>query len=175
MFPSHDQRGELTATNNYAPIINANIYAHARIKLIKDMMEIPKEELIYCNTDSIHFINSDNMKRFKISNEVGDYSIYKYQKTGHVFGKNNYKVENEIKSSGVKKGYKIKDNVIEYKRRIDITKAKKEKNINKEKTLKLDLNKLEDVANMKKEYYSNVKLFYDKDEDIKYFINKGVI
>jgi hypothetical protein len=85
------------------PVIYAYITAYGRDMLYEFMRKIPFKELVYCATDSITFKNKDNLKHFKISNELGDWKIERYDDDGEFYSENQYRIGNEIRASGFRK------------------------------------------------------------------------
>ena len=82
------------------PIISALITAQARLDLYEEKLKLPIEDLLYCDTDSIIF-KGNHIKKFKISNELGDWKIEDEHKTCKILGEKRYYIGEKVKISGI--------------------------------------------------------------------------
>lgn len=63
----------LKTKRGYAPI-SSFVASYGRQLIIENIKKL-NNDFIYTDTDSLHFINNENIKKFKISNKLGDFKI----------------------------------------------------------------------------------------------------
>lgn len=83
------------------PIISAMITAEARIFLYKEMLKVPKEDLIYCDTDSIAF-KGNHLDKFKVGKELGEWKL-EAEGEAKFLGEKRYYIKDKAKCSGLMK------------------------------------------------------------------------
>ena len=69
----------------YSPIIPTLINAYARVHMYKEMKKVPKEDLIYTDTDSIIF-KGEHFDKFEISKKLGSFKIEMYDVPIFIYG-----------------------------------------------------------------------------------------
>lgn len=88
-------------------ILGIRIAAITRIILTKKLLEIPREDLLYCDTDSIIYKENHDSK-FNFDNNVGSYKIVEKGQARILSGKNYY-IGETIKMSGIPNKQKTKE------------------------------------------------------------------
>lgn len=88
--------------NYYMPIVPTLINAKARIIMYNELKKIPKDKLIYMDTDSI-IMEGDYLNKFKIGGNIGEFKIENESKPIIVYGRKSYAIGKTIKISGVRK------------------------------------------------------------------------
>lgn len=86
----------------YCPILTALIYAQARIDMYDELVKVPLKDLIYTDTDSVVF-KGNHLKKFKISDGLGDFKIEEEDKEGLFWALKTYRIGDNIRASGVPK------------------------------------------------------------------------
>jgi hypothetical protein len=76
--------------------------AWARDFLYKELSKIPREDLIYCDTDSIIF-TGNHLGKFKIGKEMGEWKVVKKNEDCVVIGEKIYRVGDSMHISGLSK------------------------------------------------------------------------
>lgn len=99
------------------PIISTLITAYARNYLYDRITKIPKEDLLYCDTDSIMF-KGNHLKEFEIGNEMGMFKV-EDQGKAKILGEKRYYINQSTRISGVPKR-EIKKTYIENEENIII-------------------------------------------------------
>ena len=111
----------------YIPVA-AFITAYARRKLIKTIEEVGFENVIYCDTDSIH-LKCDVPDFINLGDRIGDWAIEKKFNKGLYFGKKKYVIDDKIVASGLSESVRtpeaakkilegdciVEDNILVYK------------------------------------------------------------
>jgi len=89
----------------FCPLIYSYITAYARLKLYNEMCKIDKEDLLYCDTDSIMF-KGNYLSRFEIGEGLGKFKIVECDERAKIWGKKIYTIGKNIKMSGMMKELK---------------------------------------------------------------------
>lgn len=106
------EKGENIEKEYYCPIIPTLINAYARVYMYKMYKRIPKEILVYSDTDSIIWEGyKEWLKEFPIGNELGMFKIEKNKETGKekleieglIYGSKTKMTDGEISISGMGK------------------------------------------------------------------------
>lgn len=159
----------------YAPLIVAIITADSRIKMHQEMKKIPKELILYTDTDSIFFQGNHYLDKFNIGNNIGDFKIVSLNNEMNIKGRKTYMLnKKEIKVSGF---YKSDLNAEDFEK--GIIKSKKMNTIkttpNIEEWGKFKINE-RNLTNQVmrllqiKDMYNEQKVLVDyKEKDIEYF------
>lgn len=88
------------------PVIPALITSHARDYLYMHMTEIEEDDLLYCDTDSIILKNLRQYRSlFEIGKKMGQWKVVFDKRRGIFKGEKRYRIEEEIKMSGVAKRF----------------------------------------------------------------------
>lgn len=93
------KEGELIYNKAFCPIIPAYVNAFSRLYLLENMEKINKCDLIYTDTDSIHFLG-EIPSSISISDKLGGFKIVNQNQNGCYFAKKTYSLGNYIKCSG---------------------------------------------------------------------------
>lgn len=92
-------------SKNAHPIIYAHITAYARTYLYENLIKIKPTDLLYCATDSILFKNKENIKKFEIGEEMGQWKSEATDMEIEFVGNETfYRIGNEIKANGIRRG-----------------------------------------------------------------------
>lgn len=84
----------------YAPIIPALVTAKARQIMNKDYRKIPREDLLYTDTDSILYKN-EHTNKYTIGSELGDYKIEQQNQKATIIANKIYIIGEKIKAAGI--------------------------------------------------------------------------
>lgn len=158
----------------YAPIIPCFINALARCLMFDQYKKIPKEDLVYTDTDSILFIG-DHIEKFPISQNIGEFKIEERDQKAIIYGRKTYMIGTEIKISGIRKRdvkpEDFEEGYITSKQMVGIKSSKDLDEVGSFKEEKRDLK--EQLANHNKtdEMFKEEDLFIDDNiDDISYFL-----
>lgn len=161
--------------NYFVPIIPTLVNAQARIFLYRELKKIPKKDLIYCDTDSILFIN-DHFNKYNIGNGLGQFKIEGREKECMFYGRKTYSYGEQVKASGIpSSGIDAKsfnEGILKFKKMKSIKSAEDITEVGAfqeiERNLAEQLIKAnEDIAELE-----NRKVYIDNSVDnINYFIN----
>lgn len=158
----------------YVPIIPTLVNATARIIMNQEYEKIPKKDLIYTDTDSIHF-TGDHTNKFKIGKELGEFKIEHEKEPGLYYAKKTYSIGDDIKIAGIhKKGLQIKDfkeGIIQSKQMITINTTKNLSEVGTFRNETRDLKKQTKEHKRIQEMYEQNTIFIDENiKDISNYI-----
>lgn len=93
------------------PIISIYTTAMGRLKIHKEEKKIPVEDRLYKDTDSLMFVDVDNVNlvKFKISKELGDWKVECNQGNTKILGEKRYYINDNVKFSGLHGRYRTKE------------------------------------------------------------------
>lgn len=157
----------------YAPIIPTLINAWGRVNMFRYIKKIPKEDLIYMDTDSCLF-KGKHFNKFPISDKLGEFKIEYENVEGYFIGRKTYLIGDMIKISGFrKKDVSKKDFIkgqIKSKKMISMKSNKKLEEVGGFEEEERDLKReLENYENMMK-VLDEQKVYIDSDiKNINYF------
>lgn len=83
------------------PLISTLITANARDYIYSYLSKIPKEDLLYTDTDSVIF-KGNHFNQFTLGKKLGQWKIVKYRKKAHILGEKRYYIGNDVKISGLR-------------------------------------------------------------------------
>lgn len=161
----------------YVPIIPTIVNADARIEMYLEFKKLKEGELYYTDTDSIHMKSGENIKKFKISKELGEFKIEHENKRAKYYGKKTYSIGDEIKISGIRKRdvtkEQFEEGIVISKTMNTIKTTKDEKLLGKFTKEERDLNKQMTKGMKTEETMESIGLYIDNDiENIEDFINE---
>lgn len=102
------------------PIISTMITATARDKLYSELIKIPREDLLYTDTDSIMF-KQDHIDKFKTGTEIGEWKIVEEQQPAKILGEKRYYIGQTLKLSGIPKRM-VSKQLIDQEKSIEVPK-----------------------------------------------------
>lgn len=94
--------GEPLPSTTAHPILTALCYARAKTYLYEHLKQIPREDLLYCSTDSIVF-KGDHINKFEIGKEMGEWKIEHENTTATIAKEGQYRIGDKIKTTGIGK------------------------------------------------------------------------
>lgn len=158
----------------YCPIIPVLINADARIMLYKYLKKIPKKDLVYCDTDSIKFVNN-HFDKFTISEEIGDWKIENTNDLMICYGSKTYLIGDEIKVAGFHRSGITKEDfikgIIKSKKMVTINTTNNEEEVGMQKEEVRDLNLQEENLVKIKEMMKQQRIHIDYDlNNIDFFL-----
>ena len=135
----------IKSDGGYLPV-GVFITSISRYLLLTDIFKI-KNDFIYCDTDSIHFFNFENIKNFKISKKLGNYKLeFKNSKAKYI------KLKTYIISDGKKTKKVIAGIQQEFLKNINL------KNLNNNSKIKIKRKILDKKNNIYKYKNFNIKI-----------------
>ena len=141
----------------------------------QEMEKIPYNDMLYSDTDSLVF-KGNHLRKFKIGTKLGEWKIEVKNGEGTFFGKKGYRVNDEIRLSGVNSKGMTKE---EFDK--GIVKARKMKtlkgnNIEEVGSFTEETRDLREQAVNYQEWLQEIKkpiIYFDyEDKDLKYFHQK---
>lgn len=160
----------------HAPIIPTMINAYARIYMYRAMKEIGVNNLIYTDTDSIIYKKCDDSK-IPFGTNIGQFKIEHDNAEILLYGRKTYRIDNEIKISGIPKKQLSRE-------AFDEGYVKFSKMIGRGDTAEIDKiglfkDEIRDLKQQQEDYegynktLKDKKMYIDKyTNDISYFLNK---
>jgi hypothetical protein len=94
------KEGELYQPSYTNAIISILITAYARDYLYNQLKKIPKEDLLYCDTDSVMF-KGNYLDKFKQGNQMGEFKIELNNVECKILGEKRYYIHDRVKISGL--------------------------------------------------------------------------
>lgn len=163
----------------YAPIICANVTAKARITLNEALEKIGRGRLIYCDTDGILFTGKVP-KTITIGKELGQWKVESEKSQALVYARKMYSLDGNIRVSGVSSTWLNKEDfegrTINYKRMKTVRNSKDLEEVGTFESMTTNITGKIEQDKQRFEEQQTQKLFIDeKEKDITWFIEKGVI
>lgn len=163
---------------SYCPILYAYITAKARQIIHESMTRIPKQDIIYIGTDSI-ITKGNYTDKFVIGTEIGEWKIQKQNEKVSVTSKQNYKIGDTIKASGISKTYLTPEmydtGEIDYKVMQTISNAGDVKDLGTFKPQKADFTEKKAWDKQINEILKDTTRITDQNESNNWFKEKGYI
>lgn len=169
------KRGKRKPSKHYHSMICAQVNAYAKMYHYDFLKKIPFEDFLYCDTDNIIFKNKENLKKFPISDNFGDFKVEKEGKSFKAINKKVYRIGNDVKISGARKPKNkqeklerlkmFEEGIISYPRMIGIMRAKSLDKTGCFEDITADLIEGANDAIIKEEEIREENIYLDENED----------
>lgn len=150
----------------YHPIIPSLINAKARCIMHENFKKIPKDNLLYTDTDSILFIGDNSLlSRFVIGDKMGAFKVEYTDVEMNIRAPKTYRVDNDVKLAGIRKKDVSPENfdvgTISTKKMVTLSSIKDGKKLGTFNTEVRDLSKVSDNYEDRKYILDNIRFYID--------------
>ena len=150
----------------YAPIIPTLINAWSRIYMYKNLKRIPKDKLLYTDTDSC-VMEGNYLSEFNIGEDIGQFKIEHQNKDMIIYGRKTYLIGEDVKIAGFTQRdmtkEKFEEGNIESKKMMTIKSTQQMENVGGFEIEKRDLKEQEEQHKKVIEIMEAQEVYIDKD------------